>query len=671
QIANVVAAAHDVGVLHKDIKPANVLITLNDDSNWHIQLTDFGSARVLDPQRISDLGITQMGLTMTVAVNGDDNTGTLLYLAPELLAHQAPTIQSDVYALGIILYQLVVGDLRKPMVSGWERDIEDELLRDDIRAATEGNPTHRLSSVHALIDRLQALDERRQLAQQEYQAELIANQTRDALRRTQARRPWVIAAGFLLLAGLTTSSWLYIRAIHVQQQLLQAKAQTQQQAIGAQTVTAFLGNDVIGAADPFNGAATQQRTVKEAMTNAVDNIDGKFTHDPITEASLRMVLGDIFMHMADGAAAENQWQRAVAVLTPAGSAALPSLLQSHYGLAQALMQQLKPDKAATELANADRLRLQYGIDDPQTQLISHESWGEYFWLMQQFNQAIPHFEQALQLLSKQLTSNLREMDGVRISLGDCYISVNRLSDAERLLGSLVNEIEQRHNKSELMLARAREMYGQTFLYEHRYQLAEPLIEQSYKTIADTLGPTNQLTLDTMGVRCDLYSATRQFDKALPCGQALYTMARTKWGDKNWMTLSFLVGTGVTQYYLHHYAAAIRVFDSARTGLADSAGPHNVMTQAADYYSARALLQLHQLGRVQNLVQSLDVRVLEKYEPGAPWDMRLQILRGMTFLANGKRDEARQLLQHNMQLRDDADPTDTILREARQTFANRD
>lgn len=667
QVANVVTAAHDVGVLHKDLKPANVLIAPKPDSTWHIRLTDFGSGRVLDPQRIADLGITQLGLTVTAAVNQSDNTGTALYLAPELLAHQAPTIQSDVYALGIMLYQLIIADLRKPMVSGWERDIDDELLRDDIRAATEGNPAHRMNSVHVLIDRLTTLKSRHQHLQQERHAQSLAIQTRDALRRTQARRPWVMVAGIVLLMGLAISSWLYVRAIRVQHQLLIAQAQAQQQAARAEAVTAFLNNDVLGAADPFSGAITHQRTIKEAMTNAASDIDGKFAHDPITEATIRMTLGDIFIRMGDGAAAEIQWRRAIAVLSEAGPAARPSLLKSHYGLSQALLQKMELEKAATELANADRLRLQYNLNDTQTQLASHESWGNYFRITQQSDQAIPHLQQALQLLRAQPTPNLSDMDAVRMSLGDCYIDVNRPMDAEKLFHDLIEEIKRRRNPSELMLAVANRMYGQSFMYQHRYEAAEPLIEQSYQTIAAALGPTNQLTFDSLGVRCNLYSATQQLEKALRCEQDMYQVARAKWGEQQLLTLSVLASIGETQYALHRYTLAIRLLDTARTGLATVAGPHNPMTQIADYYLARNLLQLHRIDRVQAVTRLLDAKALEESEPGAPWALRLRLLRGMTLLAKGSCAEALPQLQSAAQLHADADPTDTIVQEAQQAL----
>ena len=84
-----------------------------------------------------------------------------MYLAPEVLAGQSPSAAADVYALGVMLYQLMVGDFRKPLAPGWEAEIKDPLLREDIADAACGDPAKRLNSAADLVERLLTLDERR------------------------------------------------------------------------------------------------------------------------------------------------------------------------------------------------------------------------------------------------------------------------------------------------------------------------------------------------------------------------------------------------------------------------------------------------------------------------------------------------------------------------------
>jgi eukaryotic-like serine/threonine-protein kinase len=190
QVADAVAAAHGIGVLHKDLKPANVLVAPGgpaDGGGWQVRLTDFGSSRLLEPGRLDDLGITRLGLTLTVDAAADSSGGTPLYLAPELIAGRPPTVASDVYALGVMLFQLVVGDLRRPLVPGWERGVTDPLLRDDIARATDGDPALRLASVGELATRLRSLSTRHRDAAEQTEREQEADRARAALQRARTR----------------------------------------------------------------------------------------------------------------------------------------------------------------------------------------------------------------------------------------------------------------------------------------------------------------------------------------------------------------------------------------------------------------------------------------------------------------------------------------------------
>ncbi|MET7463246.1 serine/threonine-protein kinase, partial [Nonomuraea sp. NPDC005501] len=96
QTAGALAAAHDLGIVHRDVKPGNVLL---DRATGQVRLTDFGVARILHGP----------GLTQTSAV-----IGTPVYMAPEVADGGAATPAVDVYALGLILYELLAG--RPPFV---------------------------------------------------------------------------------------------------------------------------------------------------------------------------------------------------------------------------------------------------------------------------------------------------------------------------------------------------------------------------------------------------------------------------------------------------------------------------------------------------------------------------------------------------------------------------
>jgi serine/threonine protein kinase len=100
QVASALAAAHATDVVHRDLKPDNILLDWTS-GEAKARLTDFGIARVLDAPN----------LTTHEALIGTPN-----YMAPELINGARPTPAADVYSLGVLLYELVVG--RQPFAGG-------------------------------------------------------------------------------------------------------------------------------------------------------------------------------------------------------------------------------------------------------------------------------------------------------------------------------------------------------------------------------------------------------------------------------------------------------------------------------------------------------------------------------------------------------------------------
>jgi serine/threonine-protein kinase len=92
RVARALAYAHEAGVVHRDIKPANVVVDWAAD---RVTITDFGIARLADGER------TRTGLVL----------GSPAYMAPELLAGGGADARSDLYALGVTMFQLLAGRL--------------------------------------------------------------------------------------------------------------------------------------------------------------------------------------------------------------------------------------------------------------------------------------------------------------------------------------------------------------------------------------------------------------------------------------------------------------------------------------------------------------------------------------------------------------------------------
>src|SRR5258708_2323791 len=152
-LAEAISFAHEHGVIHRDIKPANVLIA---DSTRPV-LTDFGVAQVLGLTRITEAGAS---------------FGTPVYMAPEVAMGNPGRVESDIYSLGVLLFEIITGEVpfkgasvsqllqehlhaAPPLPSSIIPDLEP-MVESVILRALEKEPAYRYHSVRDMINDLPA-----------------------------------------------------------------------------------------------------------------------------------------------------------------------------------------------------------------------------------------------------------------------------------------------------------------------------------------------------------------------------------------------------------------------------------------------------------------------------------------------------------------------------------
>ncbi|XP_045495599.1 3-phosphoinositide-dependent protein kinase 1 isoform X1 [Colias croceus] len=106
---------HAKGIIHRDLKPENILL----DENMHLQIADFGTVKILDPEKIRGPSYNSTDNVEEPTENSDDQTndrsrkisfvGTAQYVSPDLLQNRIDTRASDLWALGCIIYQMISG----------------------------------------------------------------------------------------------------------------------------------------------------------------------------------------------------------------------------------------------------------------------------------------------------------------------------------------------------------------------------------------------------------------------------------------------------------------------------------------------------------------------------------------------------------------------------------
>src|SRR5690606_18573773 len=148
------AAAHKAGIVHRDVKPENVLLA----EDGRIKIGDFGLARA----------------TTANTATGQQLLGTIAYLAPELVTRGTADARSDIYALGIMLYEMLVGEQpykgEQPMQIAFQHATESvprpsvrnpgvpEQLDELVLWATEKSPDERPDNAQEMLDRLREIE---------------------------------------------------------------------------------------------------------------------------------------------------------------------------------------------------------------------------------------------------------------------------------------------------------------------------------------------------------------------------------------------------------------------------------------------------------------------------------------------------------------------------------
>ncbi len=198
-IAGGVAAAHDAGIVHRDIKPANVMLTTSGE----VKLVDFGLAKL--PGRTM---LTRTGTTV----------GTIAYMAPEQVAGLEADARTDVWALGIVLYEMLTGAL--PFTATNEAALLNAILHDSPRPVSDSRPE--LDGVlQALVTRALQKDPAARFASaREFADELAtieaahrpaaAALARRSVRKLQLRsRVAVPLIAILIIVAAVSAWWIY------------------------------------------------------------------------------------------------------------------------------------------------------------------------------------------------------------------------------------------------------------------------------------------------------------------------------------------------------------------------------------------------------------------------------------------------------------------------------
>ena len=262
QTADALQAAHESGVVHRDVKPGNILVTRRN-GEIQVKLTDFGIGQVLSEEALE--GMTQGGFTLTMLGSTSTQSGTQMYMAPELLAGYKASAQSDIYSLGVVLYQLLIGHLGTPLTVDWIEHLEDELIQEHLKRCFSGKSGNRYSEASHLSEKIRSLDRRRE--------ELTHAQADAAARESAAYRRGLLRAGAvaIVLVGIfvTMAAFAWNRAEFAEQETERANSEKERLQDALVAIQLQRADWLLASDDSRTALAFLSKLIREKPMNRV------------------------------------------------------------------------------------------------------------------------------------------------------------------------------------------------------------------------------------------------------------------------------------------------------------------------------------------------------------------------------------------------------------------
>jgi serine/threonine protein kinase len=562
QAAKAMDHAHQMGVVHRDVKPGNLLVETASP------LTAAGAGVGSEGLRlwVTDFGLAHCQSQADPTLTGD-LVGTLRYMSPEQALAKRVVIdhRTDIYSLGATLYELLT---LRPAFAGSDRQ---ELLRQIafeepaaprrtdraipaeletvVLKALAKNPTERYATAQELADYL-----RRFLNHEPVRARrpTAVQRLRKWCRRHQAAvtAAVVTAAGFVVLLAVAAavSIWQVLRATEAEaaalaerDKALAEKRRADEQAAIAQEVNDFLQQDLLRHASSWEQADRQfvpepNLTVKEALNRAAKRIGGRFRKRPLVEAAIRQAIGETYIGVGKAATAIRHLKYSLALRKATLGPDHPDTLASMHNLARAYRDAGQWRKALLlyEQALAKR-SAKFGPDHPDT-LLSMNSLANAYRGAGRLAKALPLLKHVLAKRKQKFGSDHRltlvTMDDLALAYGTAGQLGKALAFNEQVLAKMKATLGADHPNA------LTSMHNLAVAYLHAGQWkALPLFEQTLTKMKETFGPDHPNTLHSMENLALTYLEVGQIGRAAALHTRVLAKRTTKLGPDHPDTLT--------------------------------------------------------------------------------------------------------------------------------------
>lgn len=570
KVCDAVQHAHQRGLIHRDLKPGNILV----DETGQPKVLDFGVARVTQ----ADGGGPDLQPSMLTALG--QIVGTLAYMSPEQVLGDPLEVdtRSDVYALGVILYELLAG--RLPYDAN-QRDLPQavHMIREQEPVALGNINRSYRGDVETIVEKALEKDKSRRYASASDLGADIERYLRNEpitarppsasyqLKKFGLRHRGLIAAlaaiFIVLVAGIAVATTMALRA-------REAEAE-------ARAVSDFLQNDVLeqagsSAQAEANSTPSPHLEVRTALDRAAARIPGKFAKQPLVEASIRQTIGNAYDDLGFYDEAARQDELALAIRRRVLGAADPETQRSLDRLA--VVYRLQGQYAKAEPLRQELLHVRerlLGDNHPDT-LDAMNNLALLYRYEGKNALAEPLYIRAVEGIRLRKLVNAQSV-GTESNLAQLYNDEGKYAEAEKLF--------------EEALAGAPSAYGPdapgTFtimnnlalLYSDQGQLAraEQLQRQAFEGDSRVEGADHPSTMMDLGNLARIYRNEGKYAEAETAFKRVLETMRRVLGEDRPPTLTTMNLLGTVKYYEGDYPAAEQLFVRALDGQRRVLGNH--------------------------------------------------------------------------------------------------
>ncbi len=575
QACQAVQHAHQKAIIHRDLKPSNILVTVQDGRPW-VKVIDFGVAKAMDARRTELTLFTETGQLV----------GTPEYMSPEQAdpaVLQDIDTRSDVYSLGVVLYELLSGGLPfdpKSLRSAGYHEIQ-RIIRDvdpprpSTRLSKLGDVAQQIAQCRQMPleslskqlkrelewiplkamrkDRGQRYATATELSQDIHNylesrplragPESTAYRFRKFLRRNKRGVAASAAMLVLLIGGIAATAWQAVRATRAEASIRAEQARTLEQKRDAENahrsaraVNDFLLN-MLSQADPSHSRG-QKVTVLEALDAAAVKIATSFVQQPLPEAAVRIALAETYTELSRPDLALPHAKAAVDLRSRELGSDHPQTLQAKEILGYVLKKQGKFGEAEVlDREAAAGLRRQLGDDHPEALTavsdlaVLLQSMGKYPEAETLHRDVLTRRRRVLGNTDKATLQSLN-------NLGSILSQQNKNDEAEALYREGLKGLETGLGHDHPDTLKIMHNLATLLLDEGKFDQAEPLFREVLDVSRRVLGEDHVDTLVSVEALADLLRTQGKLAEAEPLYRQVVARAKRALGEDHPATLAY-------------------------------------------------------------------------------------------------------------------------------------